>query len=287
MHPVLAFTRNRRIPLNIRRLIGEWFIRKSDRVFQLDIGSIYRGKLDNYVEWMVYVTGQYFEFPYINLVRRLFGKGVALDVGANVGNHSLAFSEFFDRVYAIEPYPPVYDRLVARRAIADNIYTYLIALSDRMGTASFKAPETDNLGIGQISPEGELSVEVLRGDEFVRTEIGASVGFVKIDVEGHELEVIRGLAETLRADRPTVMFEASKDVVKNPESIRNCISLFPDDYIFHTLNGQSTWPVQQEVARTFPIDAERPKARRRKCDIICFGRERNYNELLPKSGWPC
>jgi FkbM family methyltransferase len=276
MHPILAFTRNRRIPLSIRRLVGEWFIGKSDQVYELDIGSIYRGKLDNYVEWMVYVTGQYFEFPYINLIRRLFSKGVALDVGANVGNHSLAFSEFFDRVYGVEPYPPVYDRLAARREVTDKIHTYQIALSDRMGTASFKVPDTDNLGIGRIATEGELSVEVVRGDDFARTEIGTTVDFVKIDVEGHELEVIRGLAETFRSDRPIVIFEASRVVLKSSESIRDCFSLFPDDYLFHTLSGQSTWPVQQDVARSFPIDVERPTIRRRKCDIICFGRERNY-----------
>jgi len=97
MRPILAFTRNQRIPLNLRRTLGEWFVRKSNRDFELNVGSVYRGRLDNYIEWMVYLTGQYFEFPCINLVRKMHSGGVVLDVGANLGNHSLAFCNFSNR----------------------------------------------------------------------------------------------------------------------------------------------------------------------------------------------
>lgn len=277
MHPILGFTRNRRIPLNVRRLVGGWFIRKAERSFELDVGSVFRGRRDNYIEWMVYVSGQYFEFPYLNLIRRLHQGGVVLDVGANVGNHTLAFSEFFDRAYAVEPYPPVYDRLAARKEVSDRIQTFRIALSDRSGTVSFKAPHTDNLGIGRIAEDGDLVIETIRGDAFVQAEVRERIDLIKIDVEGHEAEVIKGLAETLRRDRPTVMFEASKEVMKSAESIRACFALLPEDYAFCALSGQSSWPVQRDTARLRPIDRENPKPGRHSCDILCWGKEKQVD----------
>ncbi|RKX35254.1 MAG: hypothetical protein DRP71_04365 [Verrucomicrobia bacterium] len=277
MSQFLVFTRNRRIPLNIRRLVGGWFIGKSDRTYELDVGSVYRGALDNYIEWMVYITGQYFEFPYINLIRRLHNGGIALDIGANVGNHALAFSEIFDQVYAVEPYSPVYRRLAARREISDRIHPFQIALSDRSGSVSFHVPETDHrVTSGWISEDGEERVESARGDEFVAGAIEGRVSFVKIDVEGHESRVLEGLADTIRSARPTMMVEASKEVLKTPDTMRAFFALFPDDYVFHTLSGQSSWPVQRDVARTTPIDSKHPRRRRHSCDMICFGREKNF-----------
>lgn len=277
MQPILGFTRNRRIPLNLRRLVGGWLIRKSARSFELDVGSVFRGRRDNYIEWMVYVSGQYFEFPYLNLIRRLHQGGVVLDIGANVGNHALAFSEFFDRVYAVEPYPPVYDRLAARKKVSDRIHTFRIALSDHSGTVSFKAPDTDNLGIGRIAEDGDLFIETVSGDAFVAAEIQDRIDFIKIDVEGHEAEVVKGLAKTLLRDRPTVMFEASKAVMQSAESIRACFSLLPEDYVFFVLSGQSSWPIQRETARLRPIDTDRPKPSRHSCDILCWGREKQVD----------
>jgi FkbM family methyltransferase len=277
MSAVLAFTRNRRIPLNLRRLVGECFVRKSDREFEMDVGSTYRGRLDNYIKWMVFVTGKYFEFPYINLLRRLHKGGIALDVGANLGNHSLAFTEFFDRVYAIEPCLPVYKRLVARREVSDRIHPYLLALSDRSGSMPYRLADSDYpVTAGEISEDGDLSIDTVPGDEFVANTIEGQISFVKIDVDGHESSVIRGLADTIRSARPTIMVELSKEVLGTSGSFRSFLDLFPDDYVFHGLSGQLTWPVQREVARTTPIDREHPRPSRRSCDILCFGRERNF-----------
>ncbi|MEZ5277182.1 MAG: FkbM family methyltransferase [Opitutaceae bacterium] len=274
MHPALAFTRNQRLPLNLRRLVGGWFVPMSGRTFTLDLEPVFHGRLDNYIEWVVYVTGQFFEFPYINLVRRLHKGGVALDIGANLGNHALAFSAIFDEIHAVEPYPPVYERLAARREITDRIHPYRVALSDRSGSLSFQEPRTDNLGIGRIAEGGGMRVEALRGDDFVRAEIHSRIDFVKVDVEGHELEVIRGLAGTLESNRPTVIFEASKAVMKTSDSIRACFDLFPQNYVFHSLSGQSSWPLQRATARMYPMCRDAPRSGRRSVDLIARPREK-------------
>ena len=271
---LLSFTRNQRIPLNIRRQIALWFVRVSSRKFSIDVGSPYHGRLDNYIDFMVYVSGQYFEYPYINFVRACHKGGVALDVGANIGNHALAYSEFFDRVFAIEPYEPLFRRTQARREVSARISAHQVALSDQAGTLAFEQPTAFNQGIGRVSPEGKGSVTAVTGDEFVRTEVRQTVDFIKIDVEGHEMEVIRGLAETLKRDRPTVLFEASKQVMKSAESMQACFAHFPVDYAFFRLGGQSTWPVQRDMARAYPIDRSHPRPRRGSCDLIGFAAEK-------------
>lgn len=273
----MAFTRNRRIPLNIRRQVGLWFIPWSDQTFTIDIGSEFRGCLDNYLEWLAWVTGDYFEYPYLNLIRRLHHGGVVLDVGANVGTHALAFSEFFNQVHAVEPYPPLYEKLAGRRAISDRIHPHQLALSDRAGSVPFLAPNSANMGIGRITESGDIQVEAMRGDDFVAAQIKDPIDFIKIDVEGHETEVIKGLGKTLRRDRPTVMFEASKAVMKSSESIRACFDRFPDDYVFCKLSGQSTWPIQRDTARVRLIDPDRPTRSRHSCDMLCWGREKEVD----------
>lgn len=107
---VLRVTRCGWIPLNLRRMVGNALIRKSSRGFALRIdGQVVRGTLDNYIARVVFLTGEFFEYTYIRLLRNVCPPaGCLLDVGANVGNHSLALAGHFQRVYAFEPYPPVF-----------------------------------------------------------------------------------------------------------------------------------------------------------------------------------
>lgn len=276
MHPALRLTRIPWIPINLRRRMGQWFIRKSGHPFTIDTGTPFHGRLDNYIEWVVYVTGAYFEYPYINRIRDLFQSGTALDVGANVGNHALAFTEIFDCVHAIEPFTPVYQRLEARKSVTPRLHTYPLGLSNQAGCMAFQPPPTDNLGRGRVTPEGLHLIKVVRGDDFVREHVSGQVDFIKIDVEGHELHVIEGLHQTLIRDRPVVMFELAPSVKEDPVALQKCWSLFPDNYEFHAFTGQSTFPLQSPRAQLIPLGTSPAGYRRHLSDVLCFGRERGF-----------
>lgn len=270
-------TTNRRLPLNLRRTLGRWFVPRDGRPFRVELdGRPFEGALDNYIEWVVFVTRAHFEYTYLALVRRLVSGGLALDVGANVGNHTHAFAAHFDCVLAFEPYPPVAARLERRAAALPNVSTYRLALGERAETLRFAPPTTDNWGRGRIASDGTLEVPVVVGDAWLACEGAgrAPVNFLKVDVEGHELPVLRGLRETLLRDRPVAMFEVPRALRAEADGLQTVRALFPADYELAALCGQSTFPVQVEVARVRRIDSAAARLPRGASYLLAYGPER-------------
>ncbi|WIM85725.1 FkbM family methyltransferase [Candidatus Mycobacterium wuenschmannii] len=142
---------------------------------------------------------------------------VSLDIGADVGEFSIAMAASSRSVVAFEPRPAQARALVAMfDAAAAPVRVEAIALSDTPGTAAMRVLELDpgrstidtgnSLTDADGSPVQTIDVPVKRLDDL---DLG-DVGLVKIDVEGHELAVLRGAAGTLRRCRPTLVVEAEE-----------------------------------------------------------------------------
>jgi FkbM family methyltransferase len=249
---ILSFTRNPAIPMNLRRKVGNWFCPKRPESFSLVVGDrILYGSLDNYIDRIVYLTGDYFEYTYLNLLKKLVRMdGCVLDIGANVGNHSIHFSTYFEKVFSFEPYPPVFEKLRCRTKGIDNIYCYQLAISDAAGVLKFQSPLGMNWGTGKISFDGDIEVQVGHGDTLVQQLCDCPVRLVKIDTEGYELEVLDGLKETLQKQRPVVVFEVPKtDTMSRSRGFLEASKRIPDGYVFYGLRSQSTFPIQIKTAR--------------------------------------
>lgn len=146
-----------------------------------------------------------------------FRTGTALDVGANIGNHSMWFSRFFQQVVAFEP-NPVCVRLFEANIMMNRLPNLMLvahALSDHDGQALLHANLQGNLGgssLGQSAKAGatqSFPIRLLRGDDALAQMVGLPpVRFIKLDVEGHEHAALRGLEHTLRNDQPLVLFES-------------------------------------------------------------------------------
>lgn len=137
-------------------------------------------------------------------------KSTALDIGANVGNHSCAFAKHFARVVAFEPNPVAYYLLKAN-TIGLDVDQIHKGLSDKAGELPF-AENFANMGGSRIVDEpGKASsfVEVARLDDLVEPLALDNVSFVKVDVEGHEEQVFRGGKEFFRNIRPILAFEGN------------------------------------------------------------------------------
>ena len=130
---------------------------------------------------------------------------VVWDVGANVGYYSRKFAYAAGaegRVYAFEPSPITARRL--RAAVGENVRIAIVPKAIGRAPARLRMVQgADELGatsrvVGRDSREDALEIEVDSGDRLVDAGEAAAPNVVKIDVEGHELEVLQGMAELLR-----------------------------------------------------------------------------------------
>ncbi len=150
---------------------------------------------------------------------------VSVDVGANFGMYTSRMIGLSRRCVAFEPIP-AFARMLARgfRAAVD---VHGVALSDRTGTVELRVPDLDT-GYATIDPANRLStrssvpidrlhVPMARLDDFALGD----VGFIKVDVEGHEEAVLRGAEATLARCRPNVIAEVEDR--HNPGSVARVI----------------------------------------------------------------
>jgi len=128
---------------------------------------------------------------------------VVYDIGANIGTHTCFIGKRLrtGRVVAFEPMPTNAIRL--RHNLSANVpvgrwEVAELAVSDEDGTGSL-AVESQNYGEGKhaLSVDGELEIDVCRGETLVQTGRYPSPDILKIDVEGAELQVLRGFEEIL------------------------------------------------------------------------------------------
>ncbi len=141
---------------------------------------------------------------------------VVLDVGANIGNHTIFFAQRFRQVIAFEPVPENCGLLRAniRLNSLENVCLIEKGLADQTGDFYLDdcAPETTNQGIcfrDKIRGSGARSVPVACGDDEVeKIGLEGPVGLIKIDVEGAEPLVVSGLSRTILKYQPLVCWEA-------------------------------------------------------------------------------
>ena len=176
-----------------QRLLSQW---PKPAIYARYLKSLFRGEIE------------------VRLLPWLCERSLAsIDIGAHHGIYSLGTSLFSKRVIAIEPQSNLANAL--RRALPRSASVIEAALSNRSGTANFIVPvdEWDSTAhlsapAGAVGEQrvGERCVQLMRLDDIV-TE---AVGFVKIDVEGHEVEVLEGATKTIAANKPALLIEVEE-----------------------------------------------------------------------------
>jgi FkbM family methyltransferase len=143
-------------------------------------------------------------------------RGAFVDVGANIGVYTLRYARVFNKTVAIEPNPATFHILQANIALGRNanVIPILVGCSDQVGTARLNVAVKGMLGWSRLGSDAnwdsypiEVSLDTL-DNIIAKARLSERVALLKIDVEGHEPQVLRGAFNTLVADRPVVLYEA-------------------------------------------------------------------------------
>ena len=143
--------------------------------------------------------------------------GIAIDIGANMGAHTVPVAIELARqgrsMLALEPQPVIFQQLCANLALNGlmNVLALPYACGSQPGVLSFTAPDyrrEGNFGGVSMSAQGGISAVITAPchtlDELVQQ---TQVALIKIDVEGYELEVLKGASNTIARQHPAMYIE--------------------------------------------------------------------------------
>lgn len=171
---------------------------------------------DNYIEWTIMSTGTY-EDEISKLIRISLGPGNnSLDIGGNIGLQSIRMSQSVGaagKVYAFEPLQYLQEKFKKNMALnkAANVKLLPFALSDIESEAEFNINKnawnqgTFSLSASQGNDKQTVLVKV--ADDLPEIKELSNLALIKIDVEGYEYQVLRGLIATLKQHQPRIIFE--------------------------------------------------------------------------------
>lgn len=157
-------------------------------------------------------------FMYLLSANPDIAKGAAIDIGANIGNHSLYFSDHFAKVFSFEPNKQTFQVLKVNASLANNIECYNCGISNKNSEAwmVFNKVNVGGARVVSTSQDNSVAINLATLDAMIRRE--EKINFIKIDVEGHEYEALQGSEETIRRNMPIIMFEQHAKEVTNGSS---------------------------------------------------------------------
>jgi FkbM family methyltransferase len=162
-------------------------------------------------------------FSWIKASKISFRKGSAIDVGANIGNHTLYFSKFFKTVFSIEANKDIFQVLNLNSRLKSNIKVYNYAASDqnKKGFLDIDISNISGSGLSNNIINFKSNTKCKKLDSLFKNE--KKIQLIKIDVEGKELQVLLGARNILFNNRPIILFEHNlQNFDKNGNS--KCIS---------------------------------------------------------------
>lgn len=199
-----------------------------DRPARLDGDLCFWVRLSDDIERNVFLLGLYDRAAARAFERLVPRGGTAIDIGAHVGQFTLLAARAAGSsgtIVAFEPQPLIRERL--QRNIEANAFTNIAvvpcALSDHKRRGAFHVTENEtNSGLASLCSQPatcsltHLEVEVDTLDHVLATRHISGADVIKIDVEGHEADVLRGASQLLEQYRPAVLFEANDASPRTP-----------------------------------------------------------------------
>jgi len=176
----------------------------------------------------------------------------------DIGGYEGIFTLFFARevgehgmVITFEPNPVSYRKIIDNVKVNqfDNVKVFNFAIGERKSTAKLVLEDFE-VGTGEIMSDNDVTISSMKGKKYVQVEIDSIDGliydgvipkpqFIKIDVEGFELEVLKGAATNLEQSRPQLFIEIHGDGIENKKkNLRNIVE-FLSRYRYEIVHVES------------------------------------------------
>lgn len=154
-----------------------------------------------------------------------------IDIGANSGYYALLESRLAHKgtVYAIEPVPKNVWLLNQNIELNNyrNISVHRFAIGDRNGRGEMYLYEKGNLCSFtkniQNKFTGKMSVPIMTLDSFIEKYVSGDPALIRMDVEGYEYEIIKGMTNILKSNKPMILFIELHPFMMSKEDMNNLI----------------------------------------------------------------
>lgn len=178
---------------------------------------------DTFISRSLSLYGEWAESELLLLRKVVKLRGIVLDVGANIGTHTVPFAAWVGpvgRVYAFEPQRRVFQMLCGNIALngLGNVVCLNKAAASRPGVLSIPdMPYDEAYNFGAVrTGSGEARVDAVTIDSLALE----GCNLIKIDVEGAEVDVLSGAAMTIKKYRPALFVESNDRSAKSLGLIR-------------------------------------------------------------------
>ena len=170
------------------------------------------------IQQYIFKNNNYFELNNLDYICHQWNNGavgkaiennVVLDIGANIGNHTLYYLNECNakKVYCFEPvvdtYNVLYENIILNNLL-ERTCLYNVGIGSKSGKANISSYNMYNIGGTTIEMSDDGNISVVAIDDI---DIPGFISMVKIDVEGFELYAIKGMQKTLEKYKPYLTIE--------------------------------------------------------------------------------
>jgi len=189
----------------------------------------------------------------LNKILENLHQPIVFDIGANIGNHSISISKACHTIYAFEPDDAVHKVLTENIKInkINNINTYKVGLSNQKCNSDFYININGNIGASTLHPTEDKDkyikshIQLITGDQFIKENSIDRIDLIKLDIEGHEIQALEGLQESIRRFKPVISMEwtAEHTILSSSKNmIFNEITQTYASYVALSTLNKSLWP---------------------------------------------
>jgi len=207
----------------ILELIIEYFIKLNFNRNKEKFKKIYKNEFvyffNDTIAKEINIHGIY-EHEEIKIISKIIrSRGNIIDIGANIGNHSIAFSKISKKVYSFEAHPRTFEILKFNTKEYDNIKIFNLGISNKKGFLFFNNSKSSNIGGKRLGKTGSIKSKINKLDNVIKLD--DKIKLIKIDIEGHEYEALEGMKKLLNNNKSLILLEFCEESISKRRKIIN------------------------------------------------------------------